>query len=57
MNIYKQQKFTFKLTIEFSFFLVSVDDENFDTKNSIDTNKITPIRKNSDISSNNENNT
>ena len=30
MNIYKQQKFTFKLTIEFSFLLVSVDDENFD---------------------------
>ena len=30
MNIYKQQKFTFKLTIEFSFLLISVDDENFD---------------------------
>ena len=30
MNIYKQQKFTFKLTIEFSFLLVKVDSENFD---------------------------
>ena len=32
MNIFKQQKFTFKLTIEFSFLLVRVDDENFDTR-------------------------
>ncbi len=30
MNIYKQQKFTFKLTIEFSFLLIDVDSENFD---------------------------
>ena len=30
MNIYEQQKFTFKLTIEFSFLLVCVDNENFD---------------------------
>ena len=38
MNIYKQQKFTFKLTIEFSFLLVSVDDENFDTRKKRDNN-------------------
>ena len=29
MNIYKQQKFTFKLTIEFSFLLIRVDNETF----------------------------
>ncbi len=29
MNIYKQQKFTFKLTIEFSFLLINVDYEDF----------------------------
>ena len=29
MNIYKQQKFTFKLTIEFSFLLIRVDTETF----------------------------
>ena len=38
MNIYKQQKFTFKLTIEFSFLLVCVDDENFDSKRKGDDN-------------------
>ena len=38
MNIYKQQKFTFKLTIEFSFLLVSVDAENFDTRKKGDNN-------------------
>jgi hypothetical protein len=32
MNIYKQQKFTFKLTIEFSFLRIKVDDEGFKTK-------------------------
>jgi len=29
MNVYKQQKFTFKLTIEFSFLLIRVDNETF----------------------------
>ena len=29
MNIYKQQKFTFKLTIEFSFLRIKVDNETF----------------------------
>ena len=38
MNIYKQQKFTFKLTIEFSFLLVCVDDENFDMRRKGDNN-------------------
>jgi hypothetical protein len=38
MNIYKQQKFTFKLTIGFSFLLVRVDDENFDTSRKGDDN-------------------
>jgi hypothetical protein len=38
MNIYKQQKFTFKITIEFSFLLVCVDDENFDSKRKGDEN-------------------
>ena len=32
MNIHKQQKFTFKLTIEFSFLRIKVDDEGFKTK-------------------------
>ena len=34
LNIYKQQKFTFKLTIEFSFLRIKVDDEDFGTKDS-----------------------
>ncbi len=38
MNIYKQQKFTFKLTIEFSFLLVLVDAENFDIRRKGDNN-------------------
>ena len=29
MNIYNNRKFTFKLTIEFSFLLINVDDSNF----------------------------
>ncbi len=29
MNIYKQQKFTFKLTIEFSFLLINSDSAKF----------------------------
>jgi len=32
LNIYRQQKFTFKLTIEFSFLRIKVDDEGFKTK-------------------------
>ena len=32
INIYKQQKFTFKLTIEFSFLLIKVDNDNFDSR-------------------------
>ena len=32
LNIYKNQKFTFKLTIEFSFLRIKVDDEGFKTK-------------------------
>jgi hypothetical protein len=37
MNIYKQQKFTFKLTIEFSFLLIDVDYTHFQSyiKNSV----------------------
>ena len=38
MNIYKQQKFTFKLTIEFSFLLVCVDAEKFDIARTGDNN-------------------
>ena len=38
MNIYKQQKFTFKLTIEFSFLLVCVDAEKFDIRRKGDNN-------------------
>ena len=30
--MYRQQKFTFKLTIEFSFLRIKVDDEGFKTK-------------------------
>ena len=44
LNIYRQQKFTFKLTIEFSFLRIKVDDEDFGTKDSsgkIKTNYIT----------------
>ncbi len=29
MNIYKQPKFTFKITIEFSFLRIRVDSETF----------------------------
>ena len=37
MNIYKQQKFTFKLTVEFSFLLIDVDYTHFQSyiKNSV----------------------
>ena len=34
LNIYRQQKFTFKLTIEFSFLRIKVDDEDFGAKDS-----------------------
>ena len=38
LNIYKNQKFTFKLTIEFSFLRIKVDDEGFKTKDIGDKN-------------------
>ena len=38
LNIYRQQKFTFKLTIEFSFLRIKVDDETFNSKNTGDEN-------------------
>ncbi len=38
MNIYKQQKFTFKLIIEFSFLLENVDSEDFRLDRPLDYN-------------------
>jgi hypothetical protein len=35
MNIYNNQKFTFKLTIQFSFMLIKVNDMGFNYKNII----------------------
>ena len=42
LNIYRQQKFTFKLTIEFSFLRIKVDDDHFNprSKEKDDTNYI-----------------
>jgi hypothetical protein len=43
MNIYKQQKFTFKPTIEFSFLLVNVDEENLEARRIWDYNNYTRV--------------
>ena len=43
MNIYKQQKFTFKLTIEFSFLLIRIDNEGFDARRIWDYNNYSRV--------------
>jgi hypothetical protein len=43
MDIYKQQKFTFKLTIEFSFLLIRIDNEGFDPRRIWDYNNYSRV--------------
>ena len=43
MNIYQQQKFTFKLTIEFSFLLIRIDNERFDPRRIWDYNNYSRV--------------
>ncbi len=43
MNIFKQQKFTFKLIIEFSFLLIRIDNEGFDPRKIWDYNNYSSV--------------
>ncbi len=49
LNIYRQQKFTFKLTIEFSFLRIKVDDDDFNAGSKEKEDKPNYIQVNFDL--------